>query len=107
LKIPGDGDPEILSDAPSAASGPAAGPVVATSRRTEPTLAQLVRHGRGKTEGVLTRQGSRRAAYERRWWGTDSAPGPSGAKAARVGRELQEGNMTEAQTRNPSCPRNF
>lgn len=29
-KIPGHGDPEILSDAPSAASGPAAGPVVST-----------------------------------------------------------------------------
>jgi hypothetical protein len=48
---------------------------------------------RGQTGGVTKRQGSRRAAYERRWRGTESAPGPGGAKAARVERELQEGNM--------------
>ena len=32
---------------------------------TEPTLEQMVRHGRGKTGGVPKRQGSRMAAYER------------------------------------------
>ena len=34
-------------------------------RCTETTLAQRVRHGRGQTGGMLKRQGSRRAAYER------------------------------------------
>ncbi len=36
-----------------------------TSWRTEPTLAQLVRHDRGQTGGVPKLQGSRMAAYER------------------------------------------
>src|SRR5258708_4660483 len=39
--------------------------------------------------------GSRRAEYERRSWVTGGT-GASGAKAARVERELQEGTMTAA-----------
>ncbi len=35
------------------------------SWRTELMLARLVRHDRGQTGGVLMRQGSRMAAYER------------------------------------------
>jgi hypothetical protein len=70
LEDPGNGEPVTHSDAPSAASGPAAGPVAVTPPGTEATLVQQVRHDRGQTEGVPTRQGSRRAAYERRRWGT-------------------------------------
>ena len=45
------------SNAPSAASGPTAGLTTKKSWCTEPTLARLVRHDRGQTEGVLKRHG--------------------------------------------------
>ncbi len=40
-------------------------PVGGTSRCTERRFAQRERHDRGQTGGVLKRQGSRRAEYER------------------------------------------
>jgi hypothetical protein len=61
LEDPGDGEPVTLSDAPSAASGPTAGPETKTSRCTESTLVQRVRHDRGQTGGVLKQRGSRMA----------------------------------------------
>ena len=97
----------ILSDAPPAASvrRPALRRQQGVAHRNE--LAQLVRHDREHTGGVLTRQRSRMAAYERGRRGTEVAPDPSEQKAASADRELWKGNMTSSADRGPSCHRDF
>lgn len=74
----------------------------ATAHRMSVRLEGKVR--RGKTRGVLRRQGSRMVAYERRCWGTEGTR-TQRSKGGQCRAELQEGNMSLSTDKGATCPR--
>ena len=93
LEAPGHEEPVTHSDAPLAASGPtaglAAGTPLAQNKRLFKSGNARPRANRRRADATGESGGRIRAKMA----GTGLAPGPGGAKAARVEGGLQEGNM--------------